>query len=127
MNILITLVLDVLLHRQLVTHGLLPTAGHHHGLGLAIQQVTDVFPEMLNDDLNLLADVVWVQAHPFGQRGSGLLGIDLIVLCVRVSQLPSNGIGGVASEYINDEAFLNRLSHGVHMERLWLIGLTSRL
>src|SRR5690606_31258046 len=85
--------LDVGDHRQLVAHRLLPTAGDHHSLGLTVEQVADVGAEVLDDHLNLLADVVRMQAHPAGEFLPRLLRVHFLVATVRVCDLPGGAVG----------------------------------
>ncbi len=113
--------LHIGLHSQLVAHRLLPAAGDHHGLGLAAQQVADIGAEVLDDHLHLLADVVRVQAHPARQLHARLLAVHLVVVPVRVGDLPGGAVGGVVLQHIEDEAFLDGLTHGIQVERLGLV------
>ncbi|MNC44366.1 hypothetical protein D3C75_932690 [compost metagenome] len=64
MHIVVTHLLYIGSHRQLVTHRFLAAAGDHHGLSLAIEQIADIGAEVLDNHLNLLTDVVWMQTHP---------------------------------------------------------------
>ena len=80
---------------------------------------------MLDDDLHLLGDVVRVQPHPAHQalQRPALLHLAVVVLRAVVRQLEGELVAGVIAEHVEDKALLDRLLHGVDVERRgWLIG-----
>jgi hypothetical protein len=74
--------------------------------------------KVLDHHLALLADVVWVQAHEAGQRLGRLLALDVGVVLGLLDQLVVGLVGDVILQHVLDEAFLNRLAHGVAVEGL---------
>ena len=81
-----------------------------------------VFPsflkEVLNHYLNLLADVVWMQANPAHQPLEGFAALDLLVipLITVVRQLEGQLVRGVVLQNVENEAFLDGLAHRIDVE-----------
>ena len=93
-------------------------AGHHHRLGLAIQTVSHVFAEVLNDELHLLRHVRGVQCHPLCKRTFGLLATHPFFVIKLFAQMECRFVRHEALKHIQDESLFNRLTHGVAMKRL---------
>ena len=74
---------------------------------------------MLDHDLDLLRDVVRVQPHPAHDalHRRAALHLPVTQLLAVVGQLERQGVGRVVLQHVEDELFLNRLAHGVHMKR----------
>jgi hypothetical protein len=117
----VALVFDVGVEGEVVAHGLLAATGDHHGFGLTVEQVAHVFAEVLDDDLDFLADVVGVEAHPAGQGGAGFFGVYDFPFGLGVGDLPGGAVGGVVAQHVEDEAFFDRLPHGIEVEGLGLV------
>ena len=83
--------------------------------------MADIVTVMLDDHFHALGDVVGMQAHPLGQSPRGLLGIDLLLLAIRMRELPGGAIGDVVAQHVEDKALLDGLTHGVEVERLGLV------
>ncbi|MNJ39964.1 hypothetical protein D3C77_348460 [compost metagenome] len=116
-HIFVTVALAVVLQRQVVLHRGGARAGHHHGLGLATEQVRHVLAEMLNDQLNLLPHVHRVERQPLGQRTPGALLVHALVIDHLAADFECHLIAGVVFQHIEDEPFIDCLLHGVEMER----------
>jgi hypothetical protein len=65
--------------------------------------------------------MVGVQTHPARQLDARLLRVHLLVVAIRVGDLPGGVVRGVVAQHIEDKAFLDGLAHGVQMERLRLV------
>ncbi len=115
----VSLLPDVFVERQLVAHRLLARARHDHRLRPSVEHMLHVLSEVLDDDLDLLADVVRVQPHPAHQRLEcpGLVHLLVVVLRTIVCELESHPIGRVVLEHVEDEALLDRLLHRVGVKR----------
>jgi hypothetical protein len=114
----ITARLDVLLDGQLPAHGLDAAAHHHHGLGLAIEQRRDEGPEVLDDNLHLLRDVVRVQADPAHDAlhgGAALDGVFVVILAF-MSESERQSVRRVVGKHVEDELLLDGLPHRVHVK-----------
>ena len=105
---------------DLPAHGLLAAGENHHRLGLAVQQRRDVLAEVLDDDLDLLADVVGMETHPSHDAFQRGVALDLLVVPFSAAggQTKGKPVRRVVLEHIEDEAFLNRLPHRIDMEGL---------
>ena len=91
-------------------------------LALPSSRRRDVGAEVLDDDLDLLADVVRVQLHPVHQRLQRLglldLGVVRVVVPALVGELEGQLVAGVVLQHVEDEALLDGLLHRVEVERL---------
>ena len=114
----IALLLDVFVDSELPAHGLLAGAHHHHRLGLAIEQRPDELAEVLHHDLHLLGDVVGVELHPAHQLLEGGAALHLLrgEAVAVLGELEGHLVGGVVLQHIEDEALLDCLAHGIHVE-----------
>ena len=128
-DVLVLVLGDVPVHLQLVPDRLLARAGDDHRLGLAAEAPRDVLAEVLDDDLDLLADVVRVQPHPVGDllRPLGLVHFLVVVLLAPVGDLVGDPVGGVVAQHVEDEALLDGLLHRVDVERHRDVGRARRL
>ncbi|EXI77156.1 MAG: hypothetical protein AW10_03972 [Candidatus Accumulibacter appositus] len=126
---LVALALDVFVDSQLPAYCFDPTADDDHRLGLAAEQRNHKFAEVLDDDLDLLGNVVGVQAHPVHdalQRGASLDRL-LVVVGSLVCQLEGQLVARVVLQYVEDEPLLDRLAHRIDMEGRWQIARASGL
>ena len=125
----ITLVRDVLVDGELPAHGLLARAHHHHRLGLAIEQRPDVPAEVFHHDLHLLGDVVGVELHPAHQFLEGGIALHFFAgeALAFLGELEGELVGGVVLQHIEDELFLDRLAHRIHVEGRRQVAGTGRL
>ena len=110
---------DVLPDGLLPSYSFLAAAGHDHGFGLATEQRCHVLVEMVDHHLHALRDVVLVQAHPTHDALHGFGTIDLfgVDLFVHVRQGERGFVAGVIAQHVQDEAFFNRLAHGIDVKR----------
>jgi len=79
--------------------------------------VLHVLPEVLDDDLGLLADVVLVQAHEFAEGFRRFLLGQLFVLARPLLQLIERLVSHVLRQHVEDEALFDSLAHAVGVER----------
>lgn len=75
---------------------------------------------MLDDDLGLLGEVVLVQADEAGDGPPGGRRFVLGVVEDGFLDAPVGRVGDVVGQHVEDEALLDRLAHGVEVERLEL-------
>ena len=112
----IPVLLDVLPHAEVVFQRGLAAGGHHHRLGLAVQLAHDVPAEVLDDDLDFLADGGRVQVGEAGDPALRLLGLEGRVVLDGLLQAVVRLVGHVVLQHVEDEALLDRLAHGVQVE-----------
>ena len=74
--------------------------------------------EVLNDDLDLLADVGWMQSHPPHQAltGGGLLHLAAVAAPSFACDFQRGVVGLVALEHVEDVLLLDGLAHRVQMK-----------
>jgi hypothetical protein len=80
-----------------------------------------VIPEVLDDDLDLLGDVVRVEGHPPHHlpHGGGALDHGLVVGLAVVCQPERHLVGRVVPQHVEDELLFDGLTHRIHVERAW--------
>ena len=88
-------------------------------LALPLEQRRDVLAEVLDDDLDLLADVVGVKPHPAHDALHGGVALDLLLvhLLAVVGEPEGQLVGRVVLQHVEDEAFLDGLPHRIDVER----------
>ncbi len=114
----IAVVVDVAAQCPEEPHRVRPGRGHDHRLGLPADLVGDVLPEVLDDDLGTLGQVVLVQCHEAGDRPAGLGRLERRVLADRLLDVPERLVGRVVGQHVVDKALLDGLAHRVQVERL---------
>ena len=78
--------------------------------------VGDVAAEVFDNDLHLLRDGGWVQAHEAHHVGHGRGLIDFLGPAQLVADLGPHLVGRIVAEHIKDEALLDGLPHRVGVE-----------
>ena len=73
---------------------------------------------MLDDELHLLGDVGRVQGHPLGQSPAGLAGVHSLVFAQLLTQVVGGLVGHVVLKHVEDEPFLDGLTHRILVEGL---------
>ena len=101
-----------------VTDGSLDAARHHHGprLPADLVQAGHLLVEVVHHDLRLEADGVLVILHVAAQLLPGPLGVELRVSLHHLDEPIVAVHGRVVLQHVDDEAFLDRLLHGVDVE-----------
>ena len=77
-----------------------------------------MLPEMLDDDLDLLGDVVRVQPNPAHDLLHGGAAFDFLIvpLLAVVGQPEGQLVGRVVPQHVEDEPLLDGLPHGIDVE-----------
>ena len=103
-----------------MSHGVQARARDDHRLGPPADLAGDLCGEVLHADGDLLADGVRVQLDERLQQVLGLAPVVARVVLDLLQQPPVGLVGRVAPEHVEDEPLLDRLAHGVAVERLEL-------
>ena len=109
----VSLLLNVAVKTLLVANGLKARAGDHHRLRPPANLVARECLKVLHHHLRFLGDVVGMQLHEAGQGAGGLLALHIRVVIARLDELVVAIVGNIVLQHIEDEAFLNGLTHGV--------------
>ncbi|MNI54660.1 hypothetical protein D3C73_1095630 [compost metagenome] len=72
---------------------------------------------MLDDQLDLLSHIHRVERQPLGQFAPGALLVHALVIDHLAANFERHLVAGVVLQHIEDEAFVDRLLHGVEVER----------
>jgi hypothetical protein len=94
---------DVLAECMEEPHRVRPRRAHHHRLGLSGKLVCDVRPEVLDDDLGLLRQVVLAQGDEPRDRLACLGGLVARVVRQRLLQVVVGAVRRVGREDVVDE------------------------
>ena len=110
---------DILLDRELPTHGIYATADDDHRFCPAVDEGGNVYPVMLDDDTNLLGDVVRVELHPAHEllERTVLVYFLLVELLAFVREFESQAVRRVVLEHVEDELLFDGLAHRIDVER----------
>ena len=109
---------QIRIHGALVAHRVQARTGHDHGLGTSADLVLGVGREVLDTHLHLLRDGVRVQLHERLEQVGGLRLVVTRIVLHPLQQPPVGRVRGVVAQHVVDEPLLDRLAHGVAMERL---------
>lgn len=107
---------NVLVERPFVAHRMQPGGGDDHRLGLTVDFVGDMGAEVLDDDLGLLRQVVFMQPDEAGDRSSCRRRLILRVVVDGLLDPPVHVVGDVVLEHVTDESLGDRLAHRVEVE-----------
>ena len=104
-----------------------PAGYDHHGFRVAAQQWRNQLAKVLDDDLDLLRDVVWVESDPTHDPLHRRAAFDLFLIefLAVVRKLESQLVGRVILQDVENEPFLDRLTHRIHMKGSWQIALAG--
>ena len=116
----VAVVVDVLAEHLPHVDRVGPGRADHHRLGLPLHAVGDLVPEVLDDDLGPLRQVLGMQGDETGQRGAGLGRLVLGVFEERLLEVEVPVVGEVVGQHILDEALLDGLAHRVQVEGMVL-------
>ncbi len=113
----IALLLEVLVHGELVAHRVEPGARDDHRLRPAPDPVGHLPVEVLDHDLHFLPDRVLVEVHERPEEVARLVPVVVGVLGHLLEQPPVDLVGRVVLQDVEDEDLLDRLTHAVEAER----------
>ena len=92
----------------------------HHRFGLPFHVVVDLVPEVLDDDLGSLRQVLGMQGRETGQSSASFVGLVLGIVKNRFLQVEVPLVGEVVGQHVLDKALLDGLAHRVQVEGLML-------
>jgi len=114
----VALRLDVGAEAKIVLQGMFPALGDDHGFGLVIQVTHHVTAEVLDDDLDLLADGSGMKACVAGDLALPLPAAEFGVVLNGFFELVVRFVGHVILEHVQNEPLLYGLSHRVAVKRV---------
>jgi len=107
---------DVSVQALPVAQGVFARPGHDHRLCLTVEFPGDVATEVFDDHLDLPFDGGRVQRGITGDTGPGLASAKLRIVLDGLFEPVIGLIGRVVPEHVQNEAFLDCLTHGIEVE-----------
>ena len=107
-----------MLDGAVIAERLLAAPSHHHGLGVSIKLLRHMAAEVLDDHLDLLGDGRGVQLGESRHLALRRTPLELWFVLNGLLKCIVRLVGHVVLQHVEDEALLNRLTHGVEVE--WL-------
>ncbi len=112
----ITFLADIFVDFQLMAHGVQARGGDDHGLGTATDLVLGEGAEVLDNHLDLLAQVVGVEREEPSQRFCSFALRHIRIISDRFDEAEIGLVGRVVGQHVQDEPFLDRLAHAVQVK-----------